>query len=326
MQLLEQILKQLADGRWHSGEALGEQFGVSRAAIWKQLQQLEAGGLSLQSERGKGYRLAGPIELLNEQAIQDGLSPLAAELLENIELHFCSESTNTLGVEIAERMLQSTPSQSATVVLAEQQTAGRGRRGKTWVSPLAQNIYCSVVWRFNGGASALSGLSLAVGIAVSRALEKLRYDGVRLKWPNDLLWNKRKLAGILLEMSGDAAGPCAVVIGIGINLTMSINEPVAIDQSWVDLHEIGGGKPVAKNSVVAAVLNELLPILQDFERTGFSPNVERWNAQDAFFGEEIALKLGDKVILGVHDGVQPDGSIRIRTATGLEFFNGGEIG
>lgn len=343
----QSLLSLIADGEWHSGEALGEAFGISRAAIWKQLQQLQAAGLVVDSERGKGYCLSHPLQLLDSDEIRTGLSAAASRLLSGLDIEFSIGSTNSRAMELVAAGLVDGNDHSGRALFAEQQTAGRGRRGRTWVSPLGRNIYCSLVWRFASGAAALSGLSLAVGVAVVKALEHIGYTDIELKWPNDLLWHGRKLGGILLEMSGDAAGPCDVVIGIGINLTMSEmladsidqSEAVAanstqanaagnainIDQPWVDLLELGANAPVKKNAIATELLNQLLPMLVEFEKQGFASLVSEWQARDAFVGRDIQLQLGAETVIGKYVGIEADGSITVATSTGTHSFNGGEV-
>lgn len=339
----QSLLSLIADGEWHSGEALGEAFGISRAAIWKQLQQLQAAGLVVDSERGKGYRLSHPLQMLDADRIRSGLSSEASLLLLRLDVEFSIDSTNSRAVELVAAGMVDGQNYSGRALFAEQQTAGRGRRGKVWESPLGRNIYSSLIWRFSAGASALSGLSLAVGVAAVKALEALGYSGIELKWPNDLLWRGRKLGGILLEMSGDAAGPCYVVIGIGINLTMSEMlassidqselasdnsaqaEAINIDQPWADLLELGGGVPVKKNAIAAELLNQLLPMLVEFEKQGFGSLVSEWQARDAFVGCDIQLQLGAEKVIGQYVGIEADGAITIATSNGRQSFNGGEV-
>lgn len=318
------LLQHLSDGQWHSGERLGAHFSVSRAAIWKQLQQLQSAGIAIESERGRGYRLVHAVELLEGSAMRAGLTADAEEKLTRLSLPFSVDSTNALAMEqIAEQ--SGGDGLSGTVFFAEQQHAGRGRRGRHWVSPLAQNIYCSAIWRFSTGASALSGLSLAVAVAVVEALEAQGFHGIELKWPNDLLWRGRKLAGILLEMSGDAAGPCHVVVGLGVNLSLSRAAPSEIDQPWVDLLEVGAGRAVQKNAIAAAILNQLLPLLADFERLGFRHYRQRWLDRDAFLTRDVMVHLGDERVLGKQIDIDDEGAICLQTASGRRCFNGGEV-
>lgn len=319
------LLTILSDGEWHSGEDLGVHFNVSRAAIWKQLKQLQAAGIALESERGKGYCLSSPVSLLGAAAINAALNPQAQRLLTHIDIEFSISSTNTAAMQLIEQGGIDS-NHSGHVIFAEQQTAGRGRRGRTWVSPLGRNIYISAIWRFSAGASALSGLSLAVGVAIVKALEGLGYQGVGLKWPNDLLWQGKKLGGILLEISGDAAGPCHVVVGIGLNINMSDQSSVTddIDQPWVDL-ATASQQPMDKNVIAASMLNQLMPMLATFEAVGFEPLLQDWLDRDVYLGSDIVLKIGENKLQGKQIGVKPDGSLCLETAEGLRSFNGGEV-
>ncbi len=325
------LLTLLSDGDWHSGEDLGRDFAVSRAAVWKHVQLLQEAGITVVSERGKGYQLPVPIHLLNADLLATHLSPIALSLLVDLRLEFSVESTNT---EAMQQLINSPNECNGRVVFAEQQTAGRGRRGRHWVSPLGHNIYCSMSWGFTSGASSLSGLSLAVGLVTVMALESLGFNGIQLKWPNDLLWRGRKLGGILLEIVGDLAGPCQVVVGIGLNVTMSHSDPQkimhsasheqGINQPWVDLHEIDP-QHTDRNRIAAVMLNQLLPMLADFERDGFSPLRSQWISRDAFLDQSVILQIGDQQIQGVSKGVADDGSLCLETLSGLHRFNGGEI-
>ena len=318
------LLTVLSDGKWHSGEDLGAHFNVSRAAIWKQLKQLQTAGVALESERGKGYCLSNPVQLLDTAGINTALTAQAQSKLASLDVEFSIPSTNSMAMQRIEQVGDD-KNYSGHVIFAEQQTAGRGRRGRTWVSPLGRNIYTSTIWRFSAGASALSGLSLAVGVAIVKALECLGYKGIGLKWPNDLLWQGKKLGGILLEISGDAAGPCHVVVGIGLNVSMSDQQATDdIDQPWVDLASINN-QPINKNAIAAGLLNQLLPMLDRFEADGFEPLLQDWLDRDAYLGSDIVLKIGADKLLGKQVGVKTDGSLCIETADGLRTFNGGEV-
>lgn len=309
----------LADGAFHSGEELGEVLGVSRAAVWKQLQKIqETTGLAFESIKGRGYRLPGGIELLDIDAISAVLSPTAMSVAA-IEIHGQIDSTNRLAMERAQ-----SGAPRGTVILAERQSAGRGRRGRSWVSPFGCNIYCSVVWEFNNGAAALEGLSLAVGVAAARALTDVGVAGIELKWPNDVIWGGRKLAGILLEMTGDAAGRCQVIVGIGINVAMSDGEAAAVDQPWCDA-TTAAGRPVSRNRLIGLLLSHLLPVLVTFERDGFSEFQEAWSAFDGMKGRQVAIHFGDRVVLGLSAGVGANGALAVDTDIGRQWFHGGEV-
>ena len=226
-------------------------------------------------------------------------------------------STNAVAMEQAVQGI------AGYICTAEQQTAGRGRRGRVWASPYASNLYFSVVWAFGGGAASLEGLSLAVGVAVVDALEKSGLLGAELKWPNDVLYQGRKLAGVLLEMTGDPAGRCHVVVGIGLNVAMPAS--IRIDQPWIDVRSISE-QAVSRNQLLVAILNELMPLLSSFERNqGFSAYYDRWQCLDAFAETEVAMTLANDTIVGKAVGVDITGAIMIETPAGMRKFNGGEV-
>ncbi|MCV6613525.1 MAG: bifunctional biotin--[acetyl-CoA-carboxylase] ligase/biotin operon repressor BirA [Cellvibrionaceae bacterium] len=308
------ILKVLADGEFHSGEELGQALGVSRTAVWKHLNKLDDLGLELVSIKGRGYCLAGGLDLLDLEAVRAGLNPEAQGLLGELQLHTRIDSTNKFLVDNGS---------CGDICLAEQQLQGRGRRGRAWVSPFARNIYFSVAWSFSGGAQALEGLSLAVGVKVADALAALGCKPLQLKWPNDLYSDGRKLGGILLEMSGDVSGDCKVVVGIGINVTMPAGAAEAIDQDWVDLRSIGFNG--SRNQVVTALINNLMPLLANYGASGFKPYRAPWEVLDAFRGRAVALSSAQQRIEGVAKGVSDNGALLIETSEGLEQYSGGEL-
>ena len=312
---MEVLLTVLADGQFHSGDELGEMLGVSRTAVWKQLKKVEELGLPLQSVKGKGYCIDGGVDLLSQQAIEQSLSEQAAELITALDLRTVIDSTNDMA-------MQHTTQGSGYVCTAEQQTAGKGRRGKPWVSPYGANLYVSAVWEFSGGAAALEGLSLAVGVAVVEALAQAGVVGATLKWPNDVLYESRKLAGILLEMSGDAAGPCQVVVGIGLNVSMPAGS--VIDQPWIDVKTINADA-AQRNQLLALLLNALMPLLAEYEQKGFSAYRDRWQSLDAFVGKEVVVMLGQQAVVGTASGVDLSGAIVLQTASGKQSFSGGEV-
>ena len=323
------ILDILKDGAFHSGEALGEKVGCSRTAVWKHLQKLEALGLVIETTKGTGYRIVGGVDLLDMEAIKGRLTVAARPHLSNINIFQTINSTNTYARELAEKS-----SASGSVILAEQQTAGRGRRGKNWVSPFAANIYLSIVWDFEQGAQALEGLSLAIGVAVKRALTTHGVQGVKLKWPNDIYVEQKKLGGILLEMIGDPAGHCSVIVGVGLNVTMPASQANAIDQDWTDVttelqdqQSPGAGATVpARNNLAAALISEILPLLSTFQAQGFAAYRDEWQAADAFYGQAAVISTPKKSIAGIVKGVETNGALRLELEGGkIESFIGGEL-
>jgi BirA family biotin operon repressor/biotin-[acetyl-CoA-carboxylase] ligase len=323
------ILDILKDGEFHSGETLGEKVGCSRTAVWKHLQKLEALGLLIETTKGTGYRIVGGVELLDREAIARALSATASPHLSRIDVFQSIDSTNTYARELAEQ-----ESVSGAVILAEQQTAGRGRRGKTWVSPFAANIYLSIVWDFEQGAQSLEGLSLAVGVAVKRALSAHGVTGVKLKWPNDIYVEQKKLGGILLEMIGDPAGHCTVVVGVGLNIAMPAQQGSAIDQDWTDVTTELQRHPAtaveaslpSRNKLAAGLISEILPLLSTFQSLGFAAYRDEWQAADAFFGLSAVISTPNQSITGVVKGVYSNGALRLELDSGkIESFIGGEL-
>lgn len=319
---LAPILTLLADGEFHSGRELGNQLGVSRTAVWKHLQKLEQFGLELESAKGRGYRLDGGLELLDRQTLRAHLHATTRTCLSELEVFPLIDSTNTRAMERAAQ------GQSGYVCLAELQSAGRGRRGRAWVSPFGKNIYLSITWSFDAGAAALEGLSLAVGVALARVLRDLGIEDIALKWPNDILCHGRKLAGVLLEMTGDPAGVCQVVVGVGLNVAMPASSENQIDQPWIDVQTLlsqAGLPPVARNFLAAALIDELLPLLQSFQRDGFQAYRADWMALDAFANCPVELRSGDKAIYGVARGVSETGALCLEIEGQLQYFYGGEV-
>lgn len=320
--VLQTLLRLLADGEFHSGQELGEALGMSRAAVWKQLQKLPLLGLELQSIKGRGYRLEGGLELLSTDVIKQQLSLEAEKLLQQLDVFSTIDSTNA-------EALRNVHGGSGYVCTAELQTAGRGRRGRGWVSPFAKNIYLSLGWTFNGGAPQLEGLSLAVGVVIADVLKAYGFDDVQLKWPNDVLWRERKLAGVLLEMTGDVAGVCHVVVGIGLNVAMPVNAATTIGQPWADLEAIrrdtGAPKAVGRNALISELLSQLLPLLRDYPAHRFAAYRSRWEALNAHAGKIVELHTPNSIISGVLLGVSDAGALRLLTQNEEKIFYGGEV-
>ncbi|WP_255875128.1 bifunctional biotin--[acetyl-CoA-carboxylase] ligase/biotin operon repressor BirA [Microbulbifer elongatus] len=315
---LRPLLEQLADGEVHSGEALGEVLGVSRAAVWKQLQKLEAFGLQIESVKGRGYRLPGGLDLLDPAQIRAALAPVAVEQLAQLSVCDQLDSTNA-------QVLSALDSGQGhgLVVLAEQQTAGRGRRGRQWLSPFAAGVSLSIGWQFSGGVQRLEGLSLAVGVALARALARFDVPDVRLKWPNDVWCRGRKLAGVLLELNGDLTDRCGVVVGVGLNIRMPESATEAIGQPWIDLDRVRPG--ISRNHLVAAMLDELVPMLAAYPETGFAPWRSPWMALDQFADAEVCVHAAQQRWCGVARGVDNSGALLLEIDGQPRVFHGGEV-
>ena len=312
------ILRLLADGHFHSGEAIARHFGVTRATVWNAMQEAEALGVQLFSVRGRGYRLPEPITLLDRDSVLAAIGEQRAWF--NLELHDQLESTNSYLMQQA-----STGAAHATCVAASLQTRGRGRRGRAWQAGLGASLTFSLLWRFQSGVSALSGLSLAVGVALIRALHGMGVGEAKLKWPNDVLYHYQKLAGILIELQGDMEGPSAAVIGIGINLRLPDNLRQHIDQAATDLQSVMK-QPLNPSELLGVLLRHLADVLSEFERNGFESLREEWVQHHLYQGQTVRLLLPDgREAQGVVHGVAPDGVLLVDTATGVQRFSAGEI-
>ncbi|WP_031432664.1 bifunctional biotin--[acetyl-CoA-carboxylase] ligase/biotin operon repressor BirA [Methylomarinum vadi] len=319
---LKSVLNLLADGGFHSGTELSESLGVSRSAICKQLQGLAELGIEFTAVSGKGYKLHRPLQLLSMKEIEHYLSKQADGLLEGIEIHDLIASTNTHLLQQAHAS-----GMQGIACFAEFQSAGKGRRGRNWVSPFGCNIYLSLLWRYQNGPASLAGLSLAVGVAVVRALNEMGIEGVGLKWPNDIYWRQKKLAGILIEVSGEAGGPCDAVIGLGLNCYIPREAAANIDQAWIDLDSILG-RPThsIRNQLAAVLLNHILPVVAEFERQGLSDYLNEWRRYDCMQGNAVNINLGQQYYQGVVEGVDEQGMLLVKDEKQrVKTFASGEI-
>lgn len=310
------ILQLLADGQFHSGEALAQQFKVTRATIWNAIKHAEALGITIFSVRGRGYKLPQAIDFLDKNSVLNAIG----EQREWFNLIILDEvaSTNTY-------LMQQKNVAHATCVAAHIQTKGKGRRGRTWVSQLGASLTFSLVWRFQCGAAALSGLSLAVGVALMRTLISFGINQVQLKWPNDILIDGKKLAGILIELQGDLDGPSTAVIGVGINLNLPKAMIESIDQPTTDLNTISS-HPINQNALLGTLLKHLAEVLSGFEQFGFVGLRDEWLSHHAYHQQPVRMLLPNGTeVLGVVKNVADDGILLVETALGLQRFSAGEI-
>ncbi|MBC54807.1 MAG: bifunctional biotin--[acetyl-CoA-carboxylase] synthetase/biotin operon repressor [Gammaproteobacteria bacterium] len=315
---LQPLMSLLADGEVHSGQTLGNALGLSRAGIWKQIEGLRAMGVDVQALPGRGYRVDGGIRLLDQGLITAGLEPAVRCVTPDLALHFSLDSTNA---EAARRAAQG---EQSCLIMAEHQGQGRGRRGRQWVSPFGRNIYMSLLWPFQTGVSALEGLSLVCALVVVKALRRMDCDGFEVKWPNDILYRQRKLAGILLEISGDVSGPCRVVIGIGVNASMPAGAGATIDQPYSDL-AAATDRVIDRNLLASALINELVTALTEFQQQGFAPFRDQWMQLDAYAGQQVEIRAGNHSRVGIAAGVDRSGCLLLDTDQGRETISGGEM-
>ena len=314
------ILKLLADGRFHSGTEMGRLLGVSRTAICKGIKTLSARGLDIHRVTGRGYKLALPLQPFEQAAIEIQLRRAGTKVRGAIEVLEEVDSTNRYLLACAD-----VPSIAGRVCLAEVQRQGRGRRGRVWVASPYRNVMLSMAWRFPQGPEVITGLSLAAGAAVLNALGDYGVSGAALKWPNDILWRDRKLAGILIDIRGEAAGPSLVVLGVGINGQIDAGDAGKIDQAWVDLHSVTGDT-VDRNRLAAQLIRRLWSMFEVFAAEGFAPFRDVWERHHHYAGRHVRLLQGEREVNGVVEGVDENGALWLRDASGLRrSFHSGEI-
>lgn len=305
------LVSLLADGEFHSGEQLGEKLGMSRAAINKHIQTLRDWGIDVFTVPGKGYSLPGPIQLLNESFIHSHIKSGSVTVLPVID------STNQYLLDRLSEL------ESGDACIAEYQQAGRGRRGRKWFSPFGANLYLSMYWRLEQGPAAAIGLSLVIGIVMAEVLHELGAGQVRVKWPNDLYLHDRKLAGILVELTGKTGDAAQIVIGAGINLAMRQVESHIVNQGWINLQE--AGIKVDRNELAVRLIEKLRASLREFEQEGLAPFLSRWEKLDNFIHRQVKLIIGDREIYGISRGIDNQGALLLEQNGVIKPWMGGEI-
>lgn len=304
------ILASLNHGNFVSGEALAEVLGISRAAVSKHINALADYGIDVCSVKGKGYKLFDPVFLIDE--------PQLLKECPNRCFYFDElPSTNAFLLQHTEEL------QRGDICIAEFQSAGRGRRGRKWVSPYGSHLYFSMFWHLPQGMSQAMGLSLVVACSLVSAMRQLGADNVGVKWPNDIYFENRKLAGVLIEMTGTADSGCDLVIGIGVNIAMPQQQGELIEQPWSDLRQIINHPD--KTVLALALQQQLRKDLKLFELNGLTVFAERWHAADIYLGCDVRLLLGNDSISGRYQGIDSQGGVILETADGLQHFVGGEI-
>lgn len=298
---LIELIKTMADGkRVHSSPAL--------------LQSLQQLGLKVH-EDGTEVRLAKSLELLDAESIRaslaDRILPISC-----LEVHWSIDSTNN-------HLMSKTGKEGfhGSVCLAERQISGRGRRGRTWVSPFGRNIYLSIGWNVPR-TSSVAGLSLVMGMQVVRSLRSSGVVDAGLKWPNDVLLGGGKLSGILIELAAPAKKKQSVVVGVGVNLQLEQDEAAAIDQPWSSASEV---LDISRNELVCLLIRNLTTELARFSLTGFRPYQHLWNDFNLYLGKAVLILKGDGVVEGIDRGVDEVGNLKLETVAGIQTFNAGEV-
>lgn len=305
------LISILADAEFHSGEQLGERLGMSRAAINKHIQTLRDWGVDVFTVPGKGYSLPEPIQLLDEEQIARQIEHGRVTVLPVID------STNQYLLDRLSEL------QTGDACVAEYQQAGRGRRGRKWFSPFGSNLYLSMYWRLEQGPAAAIGLSLVIGIVIAEVLQSLGADKVRVKWPNDLYLQDRKLSGILVELTGKTGDAAQIVSGAGINLMMRRVESDVVNQGWISLQE--AGISIDRNQLAACLIKELRAGFKLFENEGLAPYLGRWEKLDNFINRPVKLIIGDKEIFGISRGIDAQGALLLEQEGVIKPWIGGEI-
>jgi BirA family biotin operon repressor/biotin-[acetyl-CoA-carboxylase] ligase len=322
--LIARVFAELSDGQFHSGEDLAQALGVSRSAVWKAVESLRDLGATLHAVRNRGYRLAKSSEPLAAERILEKLSDDVRERVRSLEVAWTVGSTNT---ELLSR--ENPPNGLSEVMLAEYQTAGRGRRGRAWLAPPGGAICLSLSWTFTHVPTDLSALGLVIGVCELRALRELGVSGAKLKWPNDVLVDQRKLGGILIELRAESGGPACVVIGIGLNVALGAPLLAKIAETGIaatDLVTAGLAEP-SRNAVAGALIDSCVRGLLEFERDGLRPFIENWRDADALQGKMVDVKgaVGE-VTRGLARGVDLHGALLVETPEeGLKKFVSGDV-
>jgi len=320
--LVAQVFAHLADGRFHSGEELAQTLAVSRSAVWKAVGSLRALGATLHAVRNRGYRLLHGGESLDPARIRERLGRELRERVTRVETVWSTASTNTVLLERA-----NPASGTSEVLLAEHQSAGRGRRGRSWLAPPGGAICLSLSWTFRAVPQDLAALGLVIGVCALRALRELGVGGAALKWPNDLLLGGHKLGGVLIELRAESAGPACVVIGVGLNLALGaelLERIAASGTIATDLASAGVPLP-ARNSVAAALIGACIRGLIEFERAGLKPFIDEWRAADALRGRAVSVSGADGVERGLARGIDVHGALMIETPQGVKRFISGDV-
>jgi BirA family transcriptional regulator, biotin operon repressor / biotin---[acetyl-CoA-carboxylase] ligase len=325
--LREQVLARLADGAFHSGESLAGALDVSRTAIWKCVRALVNLGIDINAVPKRGYRLPQRVELLEAQAVGKSLGAPARARVRHLQIELVTDSTNSRLVAV-----QDLPIGRSDVCIAELQTAGRGRRGRSWTAPFGSGICVSLSWQFPEVPRQLSALSLAIGVAVLRAFSRLGLGGVSLKWPNDLLVGSGKLGGILIELRAESAGPAYVVIGLGLNFHLGARVRTAFASAGLEAADLSDAKwkdskleAPGRNRCTAAIVESMIEALVEFEHHGLQPFAEEWRAADALAGVPARVQFGDQVYQGIARGIDEDGALLLEVPGQLLRFTSGEV-
>lgn len=314
------LIDLLMDGRFHSGQSLGQELGISRAAVWKHIQILDTLGLDVHAVRGRGYRLSEAFEPLESERIGAYLSVSSTVRMRTLEVFRDIDSTS----DHLKRRRTQLEDGTFSVCVAEWQSAGRGRRGRRWVSPYGANLYLSFASEVGEAKLGSGGLSLAIAIAVADALQACGVEDAGLKWPNDIFYQGRKLAGILLDLTGESGGSYQVVAGIGINLRMSARAAQEIDQPWADVSQ--SGVSIDRNKLAGLIIERLIRAMDLFNEHGLPAFQKDWERLDLVSGRTVELHHEhEPMIKGVARGIDARGALLIEHDGITRSYHAGEV-
>ena len=316
--LVQHLAQYLSATEIRSGEAIGAELGCSRTAVWKHVETLRRLGIEVDAISGQGYLLKEPLELLDKALILDVLDSTTRNILASLEIEASLDSTNSALSRLA------VEEQHATVILAEHQSSGRGRRGRHWYSPFGKNLYLSLGWKFEKSLSELGCLPLVVALSAAQALQAAGLQGHKVKWPNDLLLDGCKLCGCLVEVQGDAQGPCHAVLGVGINVQMpEKTAEKGIDQPWTDLKS--HLPDCSRNTLAALLVGALIRHMILFAEQGFTPFRDLWEQMDGLKGQVIGVHGGSGPFQGTAGGIDERGALLLDTGTEILKLHSGEV-
>ena len=308
-----QTIQLLSDGEFHDGTSIGKRLNITRAGVWKVIKKLEEYGIAVHSVKGKGYALIEPLLLLNAEKIAQAMNT------KNIDIEYFEtiDSTNDY--------LRSAPKDDKTkVCIVEHMSHGKGRLQRNWHAPFGPNIYMSLLYPFTKDISELAGLSLVIGLSLCKIINDLYKleQPVNVKWPNDIIWQNKKLAGILIEVQAESNGVCYAIIGIGVNVNLS-GDIEQISQPWTSISKINN-QYNDRNILYAKLLDNLLNYIKKFEANGFGDFLEEWKANDGLLNKIVSLKSGELVHTGKASGVNDHGHLLITTEDGkiMSFSSG----
>lgn len=316
--LRKKLLQILSDQALHSGEELAFQIGISRTAIWKHIRYLKGAGIQISSVTGQGYQLQQPLELLDGEEIKKHLKAGTKNRISDLDVLFETDSTN-------QRLIEYLVSSSihGRVMLAEYQSGGRGRRGKHWCSPLAGSINLSLGWYYDLPPENLACISLAAGIAVMRALKRMKINDVRLKWPNDIMAGGKKLGGILVETRSESAGAIDIIIGLGINI--DCDDAIRnLDQAAIDIATLCPSLP-SRNQLTALLIEELILMMQQIPKISKKTLLDEWRKYDYAIGHRATVDLSGQEYEGTVLGIDDDGLLLMKIRGNIKKFTSGQV-